>query len=240
MKLTRRARTLAASSLLAVIGGCSLAGFAVEATASANVPFQAQVQCRIDFKASSLQLQTGKDLVLTWAAVGAEKLTASWTSAAMPFAGTVTTTMNTPGTFAYQVTGTSGGRYCGSGGIEVHFTTAAPANNVASHPAVHVVNNQPAKHAAAGTHKQAAGNGNAGVANVGKRAATSRNGHAGSGVDAIAAGVGKFPTQSPTGGSGVPWYRQPLNLLGIAGASIVASLGLLKREPIRATIVHRH
>ena len=61
----------------------SIAAFAVEATASANVPFQAQAQCRIDFKASSLHLQTGKDLVLTWAAIGADKLTASWTSAAM-------------------------------------------------------------------------------------------------------------------------------------------------------------
>ena len=126
-----RARTLLASTLLAVTAGTAVAAFSADASAQTTPATpKAKVQCRINFQASSLNLHVGQDLVLTWVAVGADKLSASWTSGYVPFAGAVTTTMNRAGTFAYQVTGTNDGQYCGGAGVSVHFASdaASPAS----------------------------------------------------------------------------------------------------------------
>ena len=68
------------------------------------------------------------------------------------------------------------------------------------------------------------------------------NGGGGNGVAAGSTkhGAGKYPAQSPTGGNGVAWLQQPLNLLAIGGLALLLSLALWKRENIRAPFVHQH
>lgn len=241
MRLTRRARSLLASSLLATTAGCTIAAATVDA--SANSPVRAVAQCRINFQASSLNLRIGQDLVLTWVAIGADKLTASWTSGFVPFAGAVTTTMNRAGTFSYQLTGTSRGQYCGGSGLEVAFTGGAP-----SHASTSTVPNSgsngggttPPVNGSSNNGGTTNGGGSNGGTNDGVNGG-SNNGGSNNGVGAAARpGSAKFPAQSPTSGSGVPWYQQPLNLLTIAALALICSLALLKREPLRATFVHRH
>ena len=123
-------RSIAAAVFLAVGIGFSIAAFAVNATAS---PGQAaKAQCRINFQASSLHLQIGQDLVLTWTSIGADRLTASWASGSVPFAGAVTTTMDRSGTFSYQITGTINGSYCGGAGVEVDFSGDTPSHAATS------------------------------------------------------------------------------------------------------------
>jgi hypothetical protein len=248
-----RVRSIGAAVCLAVAIGFSVAAFAVNA--SATSPLRAKAQCRINFQASSLHLQVGQDLVLTWVAVGADKLTASWTSGYIPFAGAVTTTMNRSGSFSYQVTGTSNGQYCGGAGVEVNFagdtpshaakTTAPPPSTPSSSA------NAGGNAGSTGTTNGGSGNGsnnggsnNGGTANGNVNgAAVNGNANGGAAVGAIHAGkpgAANYPAQSPTGGSGVPWYQQPLNLSGIAALAMLCSLILWKREQVRAPFVHRH
>lgn len=49
-----------------------------------------------------------------------------------------------------------------------------------------------------------------------------------------------YPAQSPTGGSSLPWYEQPLNLFVLGAVSLFGSLALFNRERIRAALVRRH
>jgi hypothetical protein len=259
-----RVRSIGAAVCLAVAIGFSVAAFAVNA--SATSPLRAKAQCRINFQASSLHLQIGQDLVLTWVAVGADKLTASWTSGYIPFAGAVTTTMNRAGSFSYQVTGTSNGQYCGGAGVEVNFagdtpshaakTTAPPPSTPSS------TANGGGNAGSTGTTNGGSTNGsnnggttnggttnggsnNGGTANGDANGGAAANGNANGGGAVGAKHAGKpgaanYPAQSPTGGSGVPWYQQPLNLSGIAALAMLCSLILWKREQVRAPFVHRH
>jgi hypothetical protein len=222
----RRVRAISAAVSLAVAVGFSIAAFAVNA--SATSPVRAKAQCRINFQASSLHLKVGQDLVLTWAAVGADKLTASWTSGYIPFTGAVTTTMNRSGTFAYQVTGTDNGEYCGGAGVEVSFTGDTPSHAAKTTSAPAATPSNTTANGGSTNGNNAAGNANRGANNgVG-------------GVNAAKPGAANYPAQSPTGGSGVAWYQQPLNLSAIAALAMLCSLLLWKREQVRAPFVHRH
>jgi hypothetical protein len=231
-----RVRSIGAAVCLAVAVGFGIAAFAVNA--SATSPVRAKAQCRINFQASSLHLKVGQDLVLTWAAIGADKLSASWTSGYVPFAGAVTTTMNRSGTFSYQVTGTSGGQYCGGAGVEVSFTGESPSHAAKTTAAPAVT---PSSTANGGSSN------NGGGTNNSNNGANTNNGNAnangGANVGAAKAnrpGGAKYPAQSPTSGSGVAWFEQPLNLSGIAALAMLCSLLLWKREQVRAPFVHRH
>jgi hypothetical protein len=256
-----RFRSIASAVFLAVGIGFSIAAFAVNATASPQLA--AKAQCRINFSASSLHLRIGQDLVLTWTSLGADKLSASWTSSSIPFAGAVTTTMNRAGTFSYQITGTLNGSYCGGAGVEVNFAGAAPSHEATSSTAP---NPAPGGHSGNGGHQGNGGNGgNGGSGNGGNGTGTggggnnggnggngtvvTGNGGAGGGSNGVAAGNtgrttgrhgGKYPAQSPTGGSGVSFMAKPLNLLGVGGLAFLLSLALWKREKIRAPFVHQH
>lgn len=206
-----RIRSTAAAVLLAVGVGFSIAAFAVNAAASS--PARSMPQCRIAFQASRLHLNVGQDLVLTWSSVGADQLTASWTSGYIPFAGAVTTTMNTAGTFSYEVTGTINGQYCGSAGIEVVFGGDKPSGTTPPPASTASATSAGATGASSASSSSAVGAGRAGP---------------------------KYPAQSPTGGSGVPWLQRPLNLLAVAGLTLLSSLILWKRREVRAPFVHRH
>jgi hypothetical protein len=257
-----RMRSVAAAVFLAVGIGFSIAAFAVNASASPTAKDKAQ--CRINFSASSLHLQVGQDLVLTWSSVGADKLTASWTSGYIPFVGAVTTTMNRAGTFSYEITGTINGAYCGGAGVQVSFAGAAP-----SHAATSTAANPTPTHSGSGggngggnggSHNggnggtgaggngggNGAGNGGVNAGNGGGNGAGNGAGNGtvnanGNGGNGVAAGrANRYPAQSPTSGSGVAWIQQPLNLLAIGGLALLLSLALWKRENIRAPFVHQH
>jgi hypothetical protein len=161
-----RVRSIAAAVMLAIGIGFSIAAFAVNA--SATSPLRAKAQCRINFAASSLHLQVGQDLVLTWTAIGADKLSASWTSGYIPFAGAVTTTMNRGGTFSYQITGTIAGQYCGGAGVEVNFSGDSPSQHVTTTP----VSNPTPTHHNGGN----GGNGNGGNGGTGNGGTATGNG----------------------------------------------------------------
>jgi hypothetical protein len=246
-----RVRAIGAAVCLAVAIGFSVAAFAVNA--SATSPVRAKAQCRINFQASSLHLKIGQDLVLTWAAIGADKLTASWASGYIPFAGAVTTTMNRSGTFSYQVTGTSNGQYCGGAGVEVNFTGEAPSQAAKTTAAPASTPSSTANGSGnAGSGNGNAGSGNGTAATGGSNNGNTNNGNTNNGNNAAGANAGvganhaakpgaaNYPAQSPTGGSGVPWYQQPLNLSAIAALAMLCSLLLWKREQVRAPFVHRH
>jgi hypothetical protein len=215
-----RLRPAVAATLIAVaiVTGVLAIASATFAKAS-NSARAAAVQCRINFQASSLHLGVGKDLVLTWTAVGADKLTASWTTGYVPFVGAVTTTMNRPGTFSYQVTGTVNGQYCGSAEVHVAFAGAPITHPSSSHAA------------GAGSSTQASG----AAAHQGGRPP-----HGVAGTEAVRNAHGRYPAQSPTGGSGIPWYREPIDLVVISMVAAVGSLALWWRERVRAAIVHAH
>jgi hypothetical protein len=252
-----RVRSIGAAVCLAVAIGFGVAAFAVNA--SATSPIRAKAQCRINFQASSLHLNVGQDLILTWTAIGADKLSASWASGYIPFAGAVTTTMNRSGTFSYQVTGTSNGQYCGGAGVEVSFSGDTPSQAVKTTPAPA---STPSSTANGGSNNGGSNNGgsnnggsnNGGSNNGGSNNGGNNNDAAGNGGAAangganagVAAGhanrrgAANYPAQSPTGGSGVAWFQQPLNLSGIAALAMLCSLLLWKREQVRAPFVHRH
>lgn len=226
MRFTGRVRSAVAATLIGVAvgsGGLAIASATfAKASGSAHA---AVVQCRINFQASSLHLPVGHDLVLTWTAVGADKLTASWTTGFVPFVGAVTTTMNRPGTFSYQVTGTLGGQYCGSAAVKVAFAGA---------PITHPSTSKPAG-GSAGTQATT------GAAVAGGGTGASRApGRGLAGTEAVRKAHGRYPAQSPTGGSGIPWYRQPLYLVVISIIAAVGSLAMWWRERVRVAIVHAH
>ena len=222
--------------------------------ASATSPLRAKAQCRINFQASSLHLQVGQDLVLTWTAVGADKLSASWTSGYIPFAGAVTTTMNRPGTFSYQVTGTHRRPVLRRRRVEVNFAGDTPSHasetTVSSRrrPRVSAAERQAATHGGTAT---AAGTGTAAATAAPERRQRCRNGNGGTGTAAPATAVartasagntgsGNYPAQSPTGGSGVAWYPAAAEPVGSADWPLLRSLALWKREHVRAPFVHQH
>jgi hypothetical protein len=253
-----RLRSIAAVVFLAVGIGFSIAAFAVNATASPRLA--AKAQCRINFAASSLHLRIGQDLVLTWSSVGADKLSASWTSGYIPFAGAVTTTMNRGGTFSYQITGTINGSYCGGAGVEVNFSGDTPSHAATTSSAPNPGNGGHSGNGGTGNGgngssgnggNSGTGGGNGGTGNGGNGTVVSGNGGTNgdaNGANGVAAGNtgrsnrhgGKYPAQSPTGGSGVSFMAKPLNLLGVGGAAFLLSLALWKREKIRAPFVHQH
>ncbi len=257
-----RVRSIAAAVMLAIGIGFSIAAFAVNAAATS--PLRAKAQCRINFEASSLHLGVGQDLVLTWTAIGADKLSASWTSGYIPFAGAVTTTMNRAGTFSYQITGTIAGQYCGGAGVEVNFSGDTPSQHATSTPVTRPTpthtnggggngGNGNGGSGNGGTGNGNGGNGNTGSGNGGNGTGNGGTGNGGNGAggnggnggNGVAAGntkhgTGKYPAQSPTSGSGVAWLQQPLNLLAIGGLALLLSLALWKRENIRAPFVHQH
>jgi hypothetical protein len=199
-----RLRPAVAATLIAVaiVTGVLAIASATFAKAS-NSARAAAVQCRINFQASSLHLGVGKDLVLTWTAVGADKLTASWTTGYVPF--------------SYQVTGTLNGQYCGSAEVHVAFAGAPITHPSSSHAAGHA----------------------SGVA-AGHSGTGARPAHGVAGTEAVRNAHGRYPAQSPTGGSGIPWYREPIDLVVISMVAAVGSLALWWRERVRAAIVHAH
>lgn len=169
--------------------------------------------------------------MLTWTSIGADRLTASWASGSVPFAGAVTTTMDRSGTFSYQITGTINGSYCGGAGVEVDFSGDTPSHAATSSAT------PPPSH---GGHGGSGNSGNGG--NRGSGHGGSGNGGGGNGVAAVHVGKHgrKYPAQSPTGGSGVSFIEKPLNLLCVGAAAFLLSLALWKREKIRAPFVHQH
>ena len=52
--------------------------------------------------------------------------------------------------------------------------------------------------------------------------------------------AGGYPVQSPTSGTGVPWYQDPLTLLAISAVALMGSLLLWRREQLRAVVVRQH
>jgi hypothetical protein len=221
---------------LAVVG----AGSAAVATAQVAA---ARDTCHIDLRASSLELPVGSPLTLTWVATGADHLIASWTTATPPFAGTVTTTRTNPGTYDYQVTGTSNGTFCGGDKVQVTFArrsapggsssaSSSPTSASSSHhsggsgtTSATSTPRAPSSHSASPTRSSAAGHGGKG---------SGKNGRHGT------KGGARYPSQSPTSGAGVPWYRQPGELLTLAVLAFGGALLIGKRDSVRGSLVHSH
>ena len=93
-----------------------VAGFVLATSAGAGPALAQSVvaklaQCTVNLQASSLSLNTGQDLILTWTSVGAGRLMANWSSTPLPLAGAVTTSKSSAGTYTYHVTGSKGGKY---------------------------------------------------------------------------------------------------------------------------------
>lgn len=193
----------------AVTVGTALIGLAGAANAA---PQPAAAKCTVDFTSSNDSPAVGQDITLRWITSGADKLLASWTSAAVPFSGTQVTTRSTVGPVSYQVTGLKDGQYCGGAAVNVVFTAAASSAATSPSPVV-------TSSAAPSTSSVVAPTSS--VAPPSTSAVT-------------------YPAQSPTGGTPTPWYERPVNLLVLGVLSLLGSIALFNRERVRAVVVRRH
>jgi hypothetical protein len=198
-------------------------------------------QCTLSFSPSATSLPVGQALILTWSSVGATKLTGSWTQSPLAPVGAITTTRRFAGSYSYMVTGYSGNQYCGASSVQVQFLSAGgPAPTSASSPSAP----RPGSATSASRGIDATSAARSGpAAGAGGRTA-SRFGSAGGSADSRngsrAAGAGKLPTQSPTGGSGVAWLARPANLAALAELAVLGAVFFWKRETIRAAFVRQH
>lgn len=223
-----RAHTAAALALTA--GGAFVASFAAAGSAVAADP----PHCRIVFEASTQSLSAGDPLKLTWTSSGADKITASWTKSRIPFSGTVTTTQQKPSRVSYQVTGSKDGQYCGGAGVQVVFL-ASKSSTAATHPPTPTT---PVSSAAS------AGPSSTSTSSTPTRSATSTSSsasHSSSAAPSVApTPTPTYPAQSPTSGSGLPWYQRPAELVLLGAIALLASVLLWNRDRIRARFTRDH
>lgn len=186
------------------------AAFLVPAAAAASAP-----TCDVNFSVSNDHPAVGQDITLSWSSSGADELIASWTTVHVASEGDQVTTEQMPGPVSYQLTGLKSGQYCGGAVVNVVYAAVISSSTPAPPPTT--------SSAPTPTTSSA-------VSSVEPTTSAS----------APASSSANYPAQSPTGGSGTPWYEQPLNLLVIGVVSLFGSIALFNRERVRAALVRRH